>query len=287
MKKMNELKEEYQSVKAPEKGLELVEMKMKEAEEMKMKKNKCFVKPAVTAAAVFVTLLILPNTNENIAKAMSNLPAVGKFFDVVTVRDYQYKDERHEANVKVPEVVTKDKNSNAVDQVNKSVQEYTEEAIKQFKQDIKEYGEGYESLDVNYSVVTNDENWFVLEVLTEQVQASGFETARYYNIYKNTDQVVSLGDLFRKGYDYVTPISDIIIEEMRKQMKENDGAMYFLDDKDMPEFNFKQIKEDQNFYINSKGQLVIAFGEAEVGPASMGRPEFVILDQDILQNMIL
>ena len=39
---------------------------------------------------------------------------------------------------------------------------------------------------------------------------------------------------------------------------------------------FQSIEDDQSFYINNSGQLVIVFDEYEVAPGSMGMPEFVI-----------
>ncbi len=39
---------------------------------------------------------------------------------------------------------------------------------------------------------------------------------------------------------------------------------------------FEIIAEEQNFYINEKGQFVIAFNEYEVGPGYIGTPSFVI-----------
>lgn len=284
---MDYLMEQYLNMKAPLQGLELVKLKMKEAEAVKIKRKKSFRKTIGTMAAVLAFLIILPNTNENIAKAMSEMPVIGKVFDLVTFREYQYQDERHEANVKVPEVIAEDGQSNAADQVNKSVQEYTDQAIKAFQEDVKENEEGYQGLDISYETVTDSEDWFVLKVDMVETQASGYETAKYYNINKKTDTVVTLKELFVDGTDYVTLLTNAIKTEMRRQMKEEEGVTYFIDDPDpeMQDFSFQKIKEDQNFYINSSGQLVISFDEYEVAPGSMGRPEFIITDEAVLKNL--
>lgn len=285
---MNHLMEQYLNIKAPAQGLELVKLKMKEAEAVKMKQKKAFRKTIGTMAAVLAFLFILPNTNENIAKAMSEVPVIGKVFDLVTFREYKYQDERHEANVKVPEVIAEDGQSNAAEQVNKSVQEYTDQAIKAFQEDVKENEEGYQGLDISYETVTDTDDWFVLKVDMVETQASGYETAKYYNINKKTDSVVTLKELFVEGTDYVTLLTDVIQAEMRRQMKEDEAVTYFIDDPDpeMQDFCFEELKEDQNFYINAKGQLVIAFDEYEVAPGSMGRPEFLITDEAVLKNLI-
>ena len=99
-------------------------------------------------------------------------------------------------------------------------------------------------------------------------------------ISKETLDVMKLSDLFQDGSDYVTVISDNIKEQMRQKMKEDENNLYFLDD-DMPEDDFKSIAADQNFYINSADQLVIAFQEGDVAPMYMGTQEFVIPDEVI------
>ena len=64
--------------------------------------------PAVAAAAVAL-LILLPNTGADIAYAMGNIPVIGKLFQAVTFRDYQYESERFDANVEVPQIVIEDK----------------------------------------------------------------------------------------------------------------------------------------------------------------------------------
>lgn len=49
-------------------------------------------------------------------------------------------------------------------------------------------------------------------------------------------------------------------------MAADEGVIYFLDNDDMPEFNFQGITEQTNFYFNEKDELVIAFDEYEVLP---------------------
>ena len=87
---------------------------------------------------------------------------------------------------------------------------------------------------------------------------------------------MTLEDLFVEGSDYISAISENIKTQMKEQMAADEGVIYFLDNDDMPEFNFQGITEQTNFYFNEKDELVIAFDEYEVAPGSMGAPEFVI-----------
>lgn len=63
---------------------------------------------------------------------------------------------------------------------------------------------------------------------------------------------------------------------MRDQKEANEEVSFFIDDQDMPELNFKTIDQDQQFYINSDGDLVICFDEGEVAPMYIGTLEFII-----------
>ena len=59
---------------------------------------------------------------------------------------------------------------------------------------------------------------------------------------------------------------------------------------DMPELNWQGIKEDQNFYFDAGGNLVIVFDEYEVAPGYMGSVEFEIPDEvtrDLVQEGFL
>ena len=46
----------------------------------------------------------------------------------------------------------------------------------------------------------------------------------------------------------------------------------------MGDENFRQIAENQDFYVNTDGHVVICFNEYEVAPGYMGCVEFVLAD---------
>ena len=63
---------------------------------------------------------------------------------------------------------------------------------------------------------------------------------------------------------------------MAEQMAADENVYYWLNEQDVPEWNFKQISEDQDFYISEEGTLVICFNEGDVAPMYMGAVEFEI-----------
>lgn len=278
-KKWDEMKKDYEEVTIPEGGKEALAETIGQAKRDKRRKQKTnAVRKWGVAVAAALAILILPNVNENIAYAMGNVPIVGTLFRVITVREYQYDNGKQSVSVEVPGIASeevsngKESGKDAMSDVNKSVKEYTDQLIDSFEKEMKK--EGYADLDVSYEVVTNDDEWFTLVIHGEETQASAFQFNRYYHIDKKSGKEITLKDLLKKDVDYVTVISDEIKKQMAQQIKEEEKS-YWLEDDGITE-PFQSIKEDQNFYLNADGEIVIVFDEYEVAPGYMGCPEFTI-----------
>ena len=170
--------------------------KMKDRiEEAKMDNRRGLKKmrAATVAAAAVAAFIILPNTSAGVAHAMEQIPVMGRLVNVVTFRDYQYEDERNQADIEIPEIVP----------------------------------EG----------VTDT----VVEESADEVQT---------NLQKSADE----------------------------------NKMYWLDDAEVEEWNFKQITDDTAFYLNEKGNIVISFDEGDVAPMYMGVVTFEI-PEDVVKDI--
>lgn len=233
-----------------------------------------------TAAACFALLFVLlPNISSNVAHAMEELPIVGKLVKVVTVRNYFYNDDYHEAKVHVPKLETEKEESNASSAaqfINATVEELTDTLIQRFENDVKELGnEAHFSLQIDYEVVTNTEHWFTLKINVYEGAGSSNTYFKVYHINKTTGKIVQLSDLFKRDSDYLQAISANIRSQMIAQMESNADLQYWVD-AEYPEWNFSNIKPDQNFYISKNGNIVILFDKYEVAPGYMGTPQFEI-----------
>ena len=306
---LRQLQEEYENMIIPEAGRERLQAGIDRARMEKKRAEHARRRSAWTAvAAAAVVMIALPNTNIQIAHAMENIPLLGGFFRLVTVRQYNYSDENHNAEVElaqinygedagegasVGEVAAAPKGTAAgsvegvgqeaavanlsedgVEAVNQDMEATVEELIRQFEDTLSE--EGYHGLHVSQEVVTDNDRYYTVKLSVLETEASGYEHNQFYTIDKQTGNVVTLEDLFAEGSDYISAISENIKTQMKEQMAADEGVIYFLDNDDMPEFNFQGITEQTNFYFNEKDELVIAFDEYEVAPGSMGAPEFVI-----------
>lgn len=282
---MEKWKEEYENIKVPEEMKEKVEEAVARAKKQKKKTRVVRIwKSAGSMAAVLAVVLFLPNTSQTAAAAMQQIPILGDFFKVVTVREYQIEEERNQADVKVPEVVpteSSDQNEEVgkqaqqtAEEINFDIQKVTDELIEEFKSTMEEYGEeGYQDLIIDSKVLADNDCWFSLDLVLYQGAGSGYERHRHYTIDKQTGKRAVLSDFY--GDDYIETISEEVKEQMKARMAADENVVYWLDS-DIPEWNFREIAPDQDFYVNADGQVVICFDEYEVAPGYMGCVEFAM-----------
>lgn len=279
---MERWKKEYNEIVAPKEGLKKMEEAIMRARESKKRaERKRIIRYAGSAAAVFAILLILPNTSRTAAAAMQQIPVLGDFFKVVTIREYQVDEDRYQADVKVPEVVpegvteeTARQAKETADAINFDIQKATDELIEEFKSSMEEFEDGYGDIMVDSEVLTDDERWFSLDLVLYQGAGSGYERHRHYTIDKTTGKRAALSELL--GEDYVETASEQIKAQMRQRMADDENQIYWIDYEEVPEWNFTSIAEDQDFYVNKDGKVVICFDEYEVAPGYMGCVEFVM-----------
>lgn len=241
--------------------------------------------PRIAAAAacfIFITLFLLPNVSVAYARTLENIPVIGDFVKVVTLRNYFYSDPYHEMNIDIPQI--EENGNEAADQINQDVAQLTETLVHQFYEDLEIIGEnGHGSIYVDYEILTDTPKWFTLKLRIMLAAGSSNTYFKYYHIYKETGQTAQLGSLALddRFYDILT---EEIKKQMKKQMEQDDQLIYWLEDSIMGK-DLIALDEDHNFYWNENGDLVIPFDKYEVAPGSMGTPEFTI-PIDILKEYI-
>lgn len=297
-----EMKQEYQKHSMSERQVEKMKERMEQAKKENRKENRRHTgaKIAAAAAAAAVIITVLPNTSANVAYAMSRIPILSKWVEVVTFRDYQYEDDRNTADITVPEIVpqistenqeeasseegnkaaegidtqTQENIQKSAAEINAEIQTITEQLIAEFEENLKNQ-EGYQEMQVKSEVIATTEKYFTLKLICYQAAGSGAEWDYFYTIDLGTGERLALADLFTEGSDYITAISENIKEQMKAQMAADENVMYWLDS-EMPEWDFKQITDETGFYLNEAGEVVISFNEGDVAPMYMGCVEFVI-----------
>lgn len=262
-----------------------IEQTLVDLPEKKPVKKQIRILPRIAASAacfVFIILFLLPNVSVTYAQALEQLPVIGDLVRVVTIRNYYYDDNHWKMDINIPQIESED--SKSVDYINKDVSELTTALINRFYEDLEINGnKGYGSLNVDYEVVTNTDSWFTLKLTVCQTAASSNTYFKFYHIDKKQGKIVELGDLFNTD-----KFSDSLVAEIKKQMQEqmanDENISYWINTSGIGE-EFATVGADHNFYWNENGDLVIIFDKYEVGPGSMGTPEFVI-DKGVIRDIL-
>ena len=288
--KMSKLKKAYEQIEMPGEQVDALKNRIMDAKiESKRRKRKRQIHRMSVAAAVVATFIVLPNTSENAAYAMSNLPLVGRLVDVVTFRDYQYESDRQLADITVPELVAdgtdlsasnteigvQAKLKSTTGEINAEIQKITDQIVAEFEENMHDQ-QSYQDVLVKSEILATTDDYFTLKLICYQGSGSGAEWNYFYTIDLNTGERLRLKDLFVEGADYITPISDNIKEQMRQQMEADENVSYWLDDEEVPDWNFESISDETSFYLNADGNIVISFNEGDVAPMYMGCVEFTI-----------
>ena len=282
---LSKLKKEYESVSMGEEAIHVMRQRMEQGKkEKKIMKMKTWMKGVAVAAAV--ALVILPNTSSSVAYAMKNIPLLGNVVNVVTFRDYHYDQNKKTADVSVSKIdinteglegESVDNAKKSSEEINREIEQITNQWVEEFKETMR--SDGYEQIMVKTEPINTTDKYFTLKLICYQGAGSGFEQDFFYTINLDTGKRMKLSDLFIEGSDYRTIISDDIKKQMRKQMDEDENVSYWLDDKEVEEWNFEEIPEDVSFYVNENNELVICFNEGDVAPMYMGTVEFVISNE--------
>ena len=218
---LRQLKEEYENMTIPEAGRERLQAGIDRARMEKKRAEHARRRSAWTAvAAAAVVMIALPNTNIQIAHAMGNIPLLGGFFRLVTVRQYNYNDENHDAEVELAQITygedtgdgspvgeagaapegtaagnvegasagqeaaVANLSEDGVEAVNQDMEATVEELIRQFEDTLSE--EGYHGLHVTQEVVTDNARYYTVKLSVLETEASGYEHNQFYTIDKQT-----------------------------------------------------------------------------------------------------
>lgn len=274
MSKIEELKNQYENIKAPE------ELLLKVNKEINKSKAARGFKTGIGAVAAFVVAVgVVANVSPSFAYAMSDVPVMGSIVKVVTMGKYENVDGGYEIKVSTPQIeglidaATQEK-------LNKEFKDQAQSVIAAFEQNVKElkaeFGEDtvHMGVEYNYEVKTDNKDILAIDTYTYYAAGSSNSVHNYYTIDKHTGEIYTLKGMFKEGADYVTPISEYIKGEMERMNKE-EGGMFWVNDDEFVE-GFKKIADDQSFYINNDGNIVICFAKYEVAAGAQGVPEFVI-----------
>lgn len=265
--KLDDLKQAYQQPPVSKELDEMIARVERRTRPSRMKQS-----VLITAAAITLFIGGL-NSNASFADAMAKVPVFGQLTEIVTI-DWKETKTQQSADIKAPQVTLPDK---ALEQqLNEKYIAEGQALYEKFKQETNGQ-EGAFAVDSRYDVKTDTDDLLSIGRIVTETRASAAESVQYDTIDKKQQLVLTLPSLF-KNDRYITTISDYLKEEMRRQMKADEGKVYFVEGTpDVPESEqFKRISAKQNFYITTDHKLVLSFDEYSIAPGYMGIVEFKI-----------
>lgn len=283
-----EIKEQYEALELSGEQVERLKQKMLQAksENRKERIRRNSRRIMAMAAMLAIILFVLPNTSKTVALAMQQIPVLGDVIELITVRDYEYEDEQHQASIKVGELVlnefadvqhmeasVKKELLATVKNINSEIQKVTTELLGDFETSVEDR-EGPLSVWTESIQIPSEEQYLVIKQECFMAAGSGMEWNYYYTIDLTTGTLLSLEELFKENADYVPVLADCI----EKQLKLVYG--YQLDEFLRDEL-VRQLEEEASFYINEAGNIVMCFDEGDIGPMSLGDLEIVISNDDV------
>ena len=272
-----EADEEASAEKSEEKKEKVLSMKDK----TKRRRLPAFLKTIV--AACFIFSVILPNVSEKSAYALQSIPGLGRYFQLITLRKYSFHDDSHSAEVQTPYLAVgaeeaksdsawKEAKSDSAEKINADIAKITDELIQEFKEELTK--SEYKNLDVHSEVILNSEEYYVLSLSVLQEEGDSHTINHYYTVDKHSGELLTLSELF----PYTANYKEILTEEVKKQIKEHNRISedkYFVQDGEDEE-GFREVTDEQSFYINADKHLVLVFPEGEIAPMSMGEIQFIM-----------
>lgn len=281
MNKLKNTKKIYDQIEVPANLSEIIQQTVNETSPPRSTRHffKLLVPLTLAMTTVFVILL---NTSPVLASNLSDIPLLTQIVKVLTFRNYQTMDEMKNIYVRIP-VLENTGNNELEDRINYEIKKQIDFSVSKSEQLAKELYDTYiqagykpsqiEPLLVEVDYQTTFYNDRYLSFIIKKYENIPYSTVDkeqyYYNVDLQTGGHITLRTLF--GPDYLTKVGTEIYKQIESKKKE-DGNMLFFDEINI----FEVLENEEKFYINEQGQVVISFDRYEIAPGYMGYPEFII-----------
>lgn len=234
-------------------------------------------------AACFALLMGGLNLFPGFASAAADIPVLGGFFQVLTVRDYDATQGQINYHVSVPEIQTGSDDALA-EKVNAEIQERVDAHLEETRQLWEEYREAYlatggtqEEWDqrqmdviVDYEIKSQTDTTVSFVVNLFQGSFNAYNKLYFYNLDLANDRDITLEDLL--GEDWVAICNAAIQKRIDASVDEQGFTYFFPPDQG----GFTTVDEDTDFYISQDGTPVVVFPQYEIAAGAAGAVEFPI-----------
>lgn len=275
MKKLDDFKNEYDHQFLPDDLDTFMESSIQKGKRYTRKR---YVHVWRCSLATFaIAYLFLLNTSPTFAKVLFNTPLIGNVSRILCLREYKDDSVVQTLHVKVP-VVENTGNEKMEKKVNETINTYINNTVKQVQKDNKEALNNYKKqktivmkskVNIDYNITANKGNLLSFQIITTHQGNTSLEEYLTFNLNLVTGKELTLQELFGDSY------KDIINTHIRSQIqeiKQRDKNIMFFEGNE----GFTGITDDQAFYIDDQGNVVIVFEKYEISVGSAGPHLFKI-----------
>ena len=214
------------------------------------------------------------------AETVSEIPVLRVFAEIFTAEERYEENSVYAVDVKIPAVEGLE-DKVLQDKINSLVQTEIDSVVKETKAQMKEDKELWISTGgkeedymtreilVDYEVYCLTEDYISFSVFKTETSASAYFDYYYYNYDIEAGEKLTLEDIL--GEDWQAVANAQISEGIMERSKEKDAEFFEGED------GFTGITEEQNFYVNAKGNPVVVFNKYEIAPGYMGMQEFEVV----------
>lgn len=153
-------------------------------------------------------------------------------------------------------------------------EQYNKEMIKDRLPPLK-----FEYLE-SFTVIPSPPRYYTLELFKYQYSggAHGISQLNYITVDLENNKIIQLKDLFKPNVNYTSIINKAVNAQLIERQAE--GEVFFIGPG-----GFNGIKENQNFYIDSNGNIIIVFNVYEIAPYAAGVVEVPLSKTDLSPYM--
>lgn len=284
MTNFEEAKRTYQSMEIPEQLPNVVDRAFAKAA---VRRHVAWYKPALSvAASVCILFVALLNISPTFAHAMAEVPVLGSVAKVLTFREYAIETDSEWITVNQPSIAGTG-NTELEKRVNNEIQEKIDATVAQARQEAKQLREAAIAqgqnpaemmpvmLDITYEVKSSNDKTLSFVIYKTQTAADSYTEQVFYNLDLASGKDLTLADVLGPNYK---ELADKAVQGTIDQRVAEDPERwaYFAPTPDMPDEGFHGISDDQKFYINEAGNVVVSFNEFEIAPGFMGIQDFEV-----------
>ena len=158
-----------------------------------------------SAAAAMLALCIAVNASPDAAALLADIPVLGQVVRIFSFREYQDSQNGIELKLSSPHISGLG-DSEAEERINTLFDEYADKIIAQYEADVAAVAgkeEGHISISSSYSVPVDSDRQLTVAIDTTIIMASSQQCTTYYNIDKQTGELVPLSGLFKDAHNFL------------------------------------------------------------------------------------